>query len=507
MNIGGPFNKVKVEEKEEDEDDVEAEECSYVHFPEDYDFKKEYSRCPKEKLTSTESKLNEPLFQGAFLTLGVTVLLLAALSMRHKLSAEALGDFITFINFLLPTGSIFPRTLYLFKKFFHDWRPSLKIHCYCNYYLIYLEKDHKNCPNTFCNKDLCVSSAKAFFIEIPIVEQLKTLFARPGFYSDLNYRFKRKKANGAIEGIYDGDLYRSKWDVLSNQDNISLTMNTDGVPIFKSSKVSIWPLYFIINELPYKKRASINNMILAGLWFGPSKGSMLTFLKPYHKSLLDIANKGCEMTSPDRGTFCCRVLLLVCACDLPAKCTVMNFVQYNGLYGCAKCLQQGMTVKTDVHGSVHASEFQRNNPDGPARTHEETFATATQAVDENKMLLGIKGPSWLFGLPSYDFIRGMEIDYMHGACLGVMKLLMRFWFHGEHSNEAYSISHRLEDINRRMKSFKPPFELSRISRSMEHFMTWKASEYRSLLMVYGLPLLITAWNFTCCILHTFCFIC
>ena len=191
MHIGGPFNKVKVEEKEEDEDDVEAEECSYVHFPEDYDFKKEYSQCPKEKLTSTESKLNEPLFQGAFLTLGVTVLLLAALSMHHKLSAEALGDFITFINFLLPPDSIFPRTLYLFKKFFHDWRPSLKIHYYCNYCLIYLEKDHKNCPNTFCNKDLCVSSAKAFFIEIPIVEQLKTLFARPGFYSDLNYHFKR----------------------------------------------------------------------------------------------------------------------------------------------------------------------------------------------------------------------------------------------------------------------------------------------------------------------------
>ena len=43
MNIGGPFNKVKVEEKEEDEDDVEAEECSYVHFPEDYDFQKEYN--------------------------------------------------------------------------------------------------------------------------------------------------------------------------------------------------------------------------------------------------------------------------------------------------------------------------------------------------------------------------------------------------------------------------------------------------------------------------------
>jgi len=38
---------------------------------------------------------------------------------------------------------------------------------------------------------------------------------------------------------------------LSDPKNISLTWNTDGVPIFKSSKFSVWPFYCIINELRF----------------------------------------------------------------------------------------------------------------------------------------------------------------------------------------------------------------------------------------------------------------
>ena len=36
--------------------------------------------------------------------------------------------------------------------------------------------------------------------------------------------------------------------------NISLTLNTDGVAIFKSSKNSLWPVWLVINELPPTER-------------------------------------------------------------------------------------------------------------------------------------------------------------------------------------------------------------------------------------------------------------
>lgn len=43
--------------------------------------------------------------------------------------------------------------------------------------------------------------------------------------------------------------------------NISFTLNTDGVLIFKSSKFSIWPVYLMINELPFKTRTQSENML------------------------------------------------------------------------------------------------------------------------------------------------------------------------------------------------------------------------------------------------------
>ena len=35
---------------------------------------------------------------------------------------------------------------------------------------------------------------------------------------------------------------------------LSLLMNSDGVELFKSSKVSMWPVLFMINELPFSER-------------------------------------------------------------------------------------------------------------------------------------------------------------------------------------------------------------------------------------------------------------
>lgn len=54
----------------------------------------------------------------------------------------------------------------------------------------------------------------------------------------------------------------------------SLTLNCDGVPVFKSSLYGIWPLYGIVNELPDPVRKE--NALLFGLRFG-DKSQMLHF--------------------------------------------------------------------------------------------------------------------------------------------------------------------------------------------------------------------------------------
>jgi hypothetical protein len=85
-------------------------------------------------------------------------------------------------------------------------------------------------------------------------------FIGSGFYKDLEYRFQRspsKSTDEVITDVYDGYQYKKLFQdngVLSKKNNISLKVDTDGVPIFKSSGFSIWPIYFEINELPPIKR-------------------------------------------------------------------------------------------------------------------------------------------------------------------------------------------------------------------------------------------------------------
>ncbi|CAC5411693.1 unnamed protein product [Mytilus coruscus] len=94
-----------------------------------------------------------------------------------------------------------------------------------------------------------------------------------------------KTTDGATyKDISDGylnQLYSENDGPLSQPENISFTFNTDGAPVFQSSKVSVWPLFMVINELPYKLRMMKENTILAGLWFGNQKPSMSTFLSPF----------------------------------------------------------------------------------------------------------------------------------------------------------------------------------------------------------------------------------
>lgn len=182
------------------------------------------------------------------------------------------------------------------------------------------------------------------------------MFAKKGFQEKLQFRFTRqRKGKDNVEDIYDGHVYKrhaSGDELLDNPHNISFTWNIDGVPIFKSSKFSLWPFYCVINELSFAERTKRENMIFAGLWFGDSKPSMLTFLKPLCEKRHSLEEHGVLVKHPSEP-FLCKVLTTAGTCDLHAKAMVLNTVQFNGNYGCKKCEQPGKTEKTGERGHVH----------------------------------------------------------------------------------------------------------------------------------------------------------
>ncbi|MGH0167765.1 UNVERIFIED_CONTAM: hypothetical protein FKN15_053126 [Acipenser sinensis] len=94
---------------------------------------------------------------------------------------------------------------------------------------------------------------------------------------------------GYVHDIVDGKMYNKfvKKHNLGKED-LTLMWSCDGVPIFKSSNYSIWPLQFTVNKLTPNQRKE--NITIAALWFGLQKPRMDTFLKRFVEECCDLAS-------------------------------------------------------------------------------------------------------------------------------------------------------------------------------------------------------------------------
>ena len=464
------------------ESDISDDDCFDDQWEDDYELGSE-----------TIDEDTEPLYPGAAITLGTFMLLLAVFCTKHSIIGDGVQQLLQIISLVLPNEHKLCTTLYAYKKYFKNLKNPLVYHYYCKHCMANIEDLTKDkCDNNFCQQPFDKTD-KTYFLEMPIINQLKNMFSVDGFFESLQHRFKRTTARGTYADIYDGILHKnlSKDDgPLNSPNNISFTFNTDGAPVFKSSNVSIWPIYLVVNELPYRLRMKKENMILASLWFGSKKPSMSTFLKPFLKSMKELSN-GVECHAPTIGKFICKGFLLCGTTDLPARSMICNCMQYNGAFSCWKCMQEGKTAKVGK-GHTRVFPFNDDDPKGPQRSHDsvkedaKAFIQAKIEGSRVKSIRGIKGPSWLMLIPRFTMVHGISIDYMHGVLLGVQKLLLRLWFKPEFSKERFSFSKSVSVVDKKLLSITPTLDITRLPRKIESDLKhWKASEYRSFLLYYG----------------------
>ena len=128
---------------------------------------------------------------------------------------------------------------------------------------------------------------------------------------------------------------------------------------------------------------------------------------------------------------------------MPAKALALNTIGHNGFLGCHKCLQPGVTTKTQK-GHVHTYPYVVDNPTGPLHMVQIMKQNAMEAIRNNskKTVNGIRSPgSCLMFLPNYDICCGSASDYMHCVLLNVVHLLTSLWFDSTFSSEILSCSH------------------------------------------------------------------
>ena len=75
----------------------------------------------------------------------------------------------------------------------------------------------------------------------------------PQIWDALQTRSCTSIADTVMEDIHQGKKYK-ELEEFTSCGNLTLLVNTDGVQLFRSSTVSMWPVWLAINELPISMR-------------------------------------------------------------------------------------------------------------------------------------------------------------------------------------------------------------------------------------------------------------
>lgn len=112
-----------------------------------------------------------------------------------------------------------------------------------------------------------------------------------------------------------------------------------------------------------------------------------------------------------------------------------------------------------------------------------------EAHYSKKPVNGLKGISPLAGIPHFDVINGVSIDYMHNSLLGIGRQMLDHWLNSENHRKSYYLGLRISKIDENLKAIKPPQYIHRNPRSLTERAIWKANELRTWILFYSLPCL------------------
>ncbi|XP_064473705.1 uncharacterized protein LOC135388223 [Ornithodoros turicata] len=415
------------------------------------------------------------------------IAMIMAFVVSHNLPWTGLADLLELINSLFgSTVDVLPRSKYLFRKMWTSKVEELSTHhYYCEGCVstLAVEGDHPDkLKCTSCSKVYRLSDVRSkncFFTILSFRHQVKNIIeqTKDVLFKNLQKLQDTEADSETITDITDGTLHkRLKHAGVLRWSDLTFTFNTDGSPVFSSSHSSVWPIQFIINELPASCRFAHNT--LAGLWFGPSHPNMALFLK---KFVDDVKNVGEVTWEVNSMTISSRLYALCCCVDAPARAAVRNHVLFNGNFGCPWCLMKPEYVSGSMR-YLGTSPYVERSEAGVVRDME-------LALQFDGPVNGIKGPSPVMNLPHFNLVWGFTVEYMHAVLLGVARQFTDLMFNSVNHGQAFYIGSPTDvvKVNKRLLSICPPHCFTRLPRQIKERAYWKASEWRHWLLYYSLP--------------------
>lgn len=268
-----------------------------------------------------------------------------------------------------------------------------------------------------------------------------------------------KNHNIAFISIEENILYLMKKGFLvfqQSHNDLNLKLNVDGLPLFKSSKINLWPILMILDNCSYKRPLPL--CVFSG--FG--KPNISVFLDGLTKELKKFADY------VKIGDFFIRISKCLFICDTPAKHFIMCVKGHASYHGCSYCRQKGTFIDNSMVFSTNLSNPRENQ-------------SYIDFKESNQISI-----SPLSGI--VNFVTNFPVDTMHAVYLGVMKKLMLFYFSLTVKRTHARVSNRdKQQINNQVSEIRKyfPCEFRRKIRHVDDVEHFKASEFRTFLLYAG----------------------
>lgn len=244
---------------------------------------------------------------------------------------------------------------------------------------------------------------------------------------------------------------------IANGFRFSLQINIDGLLLFKSTNLQLWPILVLLKSVQMKEP------VVVGLFCGPKKPtSSAEYLRDFSQELKQLQ----EGFNFGGKKFFIELHSVVC--DTPARAFVKNTKAHNAYHGWDKCCQPG---------SYFNNRMTYPENDFALRTD----GSFSDRLDEDHHH---DGPHGFSGL-DFGMVSRFPLDYMHVACLGVTRRLLNVWMRGPLKFRlSSSLVDRISQSLIQMRNYIP-VEFARKPRSLRDLDHWKATELRQFMLHTG----------------------
>ncbi|CAF2156728.1 unnamed protein product [Rotaria magnacalcarata] len=416
------------------------------------------------------------LYSGSPLSVTKAVHLITNFYLDINLDKQKVNGLLRLIKRLLPKPNLLPSTLKRVNQLLHlaplTTTTLLCSDCYQSCKRAGFRS--KTCANPSCSTSFRQrrSTEVIEIVRFDVRSQIQWIMNR-------NVAFINKSRFFPPNDICFGEQYQNMSDRSNN--TITLIVHSDGAPIVRSSKQSIWPCFASITEIPPPLREFQSNIIILALWLSKKKPDVNIFLTETVNDLSLLIHDG---TSIFIGAKEYKIQLRTqfFISDLPAKALFCCTTYFNGYSACTFCCSRGIW-SPDYKKVLYP--YEKN--DLTARTHDSYLKAAREAIRKSNggkevAVEGIKGLSSLLRI--FNYPTQIIYDFMHLVCLGHIPYLINRWCSLIDKKTILAIDKKLQQL-RIPHNMKVVF-----LESITMVSQWKAKNSRLFVLHVGVPIML-----------------